>query len=258
MDEAELLRAAREGDPTAATVLWDAHGAIAYAFAHRVLGDADAAAGVAQEAFLIAHGGLPGSRHGLRLAILGATRIASFERVAGARSHVAARGRLSAAAARLRPQKRAALALAGLERLSYAEIAAVLGIAVESVAALLARARLRLHDELYGTALAAAAVRSPDCEDVLPVLGAAADAELDAADSAWADPHLARCPTCVRTVRALRAVAATYAAWAPAPPPAWLREAVLAELGADTTPPPRGSRSPAVGTLSAALLGDAR
>ena len=254
-EEAELPRAATDGDPAAAAALWDAHGPGAYAFAYRVLGDTEAAAGVAREAFLVARGGLPVPRHRFRLSILGAARIASFERVASAPSRHAARGRLSAATGRLRPQQRAALALAGLERLSYAQIAAVLGIAVESVPALLARARLRLHDELHGTGLAAAAVRSPDCEDVLPVLGAAADGELDASDSAWADPHLARCPTCVRTVRTLRAVTETYTAWSPAPAPAWLREATLAAVGAEATRPGAGSGSPALGALSAALLG---
>jgi DNA-directed RNA polymerase specialized sigma24 family protein len=233
-DELELLRAAAEGDHAAAAALWDAHGPHAYAFAHRVHGEPGAAAGVAQDAFLIARAGLPRSRHGFRLAILGAARVATLDRL-GRRppaTPIAPRGRLSAAARRLRPQQRAALALAGLEQLSYAQIATVLGIATESVAALLVRARLRLHDELHGTALVVSAVRSPDCEDVLPVLVAGADGELDAADSAWADPHLACCPTCVRTVRALESIAATYAAWSPAPAPAWLREAALAELGA--------------------------
>src|SRR5262249_53569140 len=144
------------------------------------------------------------------------------------------RGRLSAAAARLRPQQRAALALIGLERLPYPEIAAVLGIADESVSALVARARLRLHDELYGTRLAAAAVRSPDCEDVLPLLAAAAaDGELEAADAAWADPPVGRCSSCVRPVAAMGEAAATYAAWSPAPPPSWLRAVTLADLEAE-------------------------
>jgi hypothetical protein len=131
----------------------------------------------------------------------------------------APRPSLSAAAARLRPQQRAALALSGLEGLRYAEIAAVLGIGAEAVGAVLARARLRLHDELHGTALAAAAVRSPDCEDVIPLLAAAADGELGAADAGWADPHVESCPTCPRTRRAIGEAAATYAAWSPAIPP---------------------------------------
>jgi hypothetical protein len=108
----------------------------------------------------------------------------------------------------------------------------VLGIGAEGVGALLARARLRLHDELHGTALAATAVRSPDCEDVVPLLAAGADGELDRADAAWADPHLERCATCPRTRRAMHETAATYAAWSPAVPPAWLGAATLAELHA--------------------------
>jgi RNA polymerase sigma-70 factor (ECF subfamily) len=232
-DEAELIRAAAAGEAAAGAALWDAHGARAYAFSHRVLGEPGQAADAAQDAFLIAHAELPRlDGEGFGVAVLHAARTASFEVLARGERSVP-RGRLSAAAARLRPQQRAALALAGLERLSYAEIAAVLGIAVESVSALLARARLRLHDELHGTGLAAAAVRSPDCEDVLPLLAAAADGELDAADAAWADPHVARCPTCVRTITAMGETAATYAAWSPAPPPPWLRAATLADLEAE-------------------------
>jgi DNA-directed RNA polymerase specialized sigma24 family protein len=216
--------------------LWDAHGPSAYAFSHRVLGDAQAAADAAQDGFLLAHAEHP-QVEGFRVALLRAARATSFELLGRRGGAAAERGRLAAAAARLRPQQRAALALSGLERLSYAEMAVVLGIGAEAVSALLARARLRLHDELRGTALAAAAARSPDCEDVLPLLAAAADGELDAADAAWADPHVDRCPSCVRTIRAMEETAATYAAWSPAPAPSWLRAATLAELeGAPPAP----------------------
>jgi RNA polymerase sigma-70 factor (ECF subfamily) len=232
-DEAELISAAAAGDAAAGAALWDAHGPRAYAFSHRVLGDAGQAADAAQDAFLIAHAELARLEgEGFGVAILRAARTTSFEVLARGERGVP-RGRLSAATGRLRPQQRAALALAGLERLSYADIAEVLGIAAAAVSALLARARLRLHDELHGSGLAAAAVRSPDCEDVLPLLAAAADGELDAADAAWADPHVERCPSCVRTIAAMGQTAATYAAWSPAPPPPWLRAATLADLEAE-------------------------
>jgi DNA-directed RNA polymerase specialized sigma24 family protein len=255
-DEAELVRAAAAGEPAADAALWDAYGPAAYAFSHRILGEPGAAADATQDAFLIAHAELPRLRRageGFAVASLRAARTTSFELV-GRRPRATPRGRLSAAAARLRPQQRAALALAGPVRLSYAEIAAVLGIAVESVSALLARARLRLHDELHGTALAAAAVRSPDCEDVLPLLAAAADGELDAADAAWADPHVERCATCMRSIRAMDEAAATYAAWSPAPAPSWLREATLADVAAETASAPAAS-APARAALPTALLG---
>jgi len=99
-------------------------------------------------------------------------------------------------------------------------------------------------------------VRSPDCEDVLPLLAAAADGELDPADAAWADPHVERCPTCVRSIRAMDEAAATYAAWSPAAAPSWLRAATLADVGAATGSAPQATRpAPARTALPAALLG---
>jgi DNA-directed RNA polymerase specialized sigma24 family protein len=256
-DEVELVRATAAGGAAADAALWDEYGPRTFAFSHRVLGEAGVAADAAQDAFLIAHAELPRLQRtgqGFGIASLRAARQTSFE-LLGRRPSMRPRGRLSAAAGRLRPQQRAALALSGLEALSYAEIAAVLGIAVEAVPALLARARLRLHDELHGTALAATAVRSPDCEDVLPLLAAAADGQLDAADAAWADPHVERCPTCMRSIRAMDEAAATYAAWSPAAAPSWLRAATLADVGAEATAAPPPLAATARTALPAALLG---
>ena len=266
--EPELVRAGAAGDPAALAALWDAYGARVFAFCQRVLGRADAAADAAQDAFLLAHaqlGSLARAGDSYGAAVFQAARTTSYDllardRAAGGAARRGTAPSLSAAAARLRPQQRAALALSGLERLPYAEIAAVLGIGAEAVGALLARARLRLHDELRGTALAAAAVRSPDCEDVIPLLAAASDGELRPADAGWADPHIQSCPTCPRTRRAMEEAAATYAAWSPAPPPSWLGAATLAELGAEAPAAPAGGgRGAAWATprprLSAALLG---
>ena len=238
--EPELVRAGAAGDPAALAALWDAYGARVFAFCQRVLGRADAAADAARDAFLLAHsqlGRLASTGESFGGAVFQAARttchdLLARDGAAGAARHGLAPS-LSAATARLRPQQRAALAVSGLERLRYAEIAAVLGIGTEAVGALLARARLRLHDELHGTALAAAAVRSADCEDVLALLAAASDGELGPADAAWADPHVASCPTCPRTRRAMDEAAATYAAWSPTIAPSWLREATLADLGAE-------------------------
>ena len=164
--ESELVRAAAAGDPAAGAALWDAYGARVFAFCQRVVGRADAAADATQDAFLLAHAQLgrpqrAGESFGV--AVFRAARTTSYELLA--RDARAPEGRqgaassLSAAVARLRPQQRAALALTGLEGLRYGEIATVLGIGTDAAGALLARARLRVHDELHGTALAAAAVR---------------------------------------------------------------------------------------------------
>ena len=256
------MQAAAAGDPAAAAALWDAYGPRVFAFCHRILGRADAAADAAQDAFLLALGERDGASFGV--AVFSAARTTSHELLgrdaAAPDERPGVASSLSGAAARLRPQQRAALAVAGLEGLRYDEIAAVLGIGAASVGALLARARLRLHDELHGTALAAAAVRSPDCEEVLALLGAAADGELGPADAGWADPHVTHCATCPRTRRGLEEAAATYAAWSPAVAPRWLRAATLAELGAEApafaAPAAAAATSPRLG-LSTALLGAA-
>jgi hypothetical protein len=90
---------------------------------------------------------------------------------------------------------------------------------------------------------------------VLPLLAAAADGELDAADAAWADPHVERCPTCVRSIRAMNEAAATYAVWSPAASPSWLRAATLADVAAETTTAAPAGAAPARTALPAALLG---
>jgi DNA-directed RNA polymerase specialized sigma24 family protein len=264
--EPELVRAGAAGDPAALAALWDAYGARVFAFCQRVLGRADTAADAAQDAFLLAHaqlGSLARAGESFGAAVFQAARTTSYDVLA--RERAAGDGRrapastLSAAAGRLRPQQRAALALSGLEGLRYAEIAAVLGVGAEAVGALVARARLRLYDELHGTALAGAAVRSPDCEDVLALLAAASDGELGVADAAWADPHIASCPTCPRTRRAMDEAAATYAAWSPAVLPSWLGAATLGELGAAApaaaSPRAGGAWATPRPRLSAALLG---
>ena len=260
--EPELVRAGAAGDPAALAALWDAYGPRVFAFCQRVLGRADAAADAAQDAFLLAHaelGGLARAGESFGTAVFQAARTTCFDLLARDRGAGGARRgpapSLSAAAARLRPQQRAALALSGLEGLRYAEIAAVLGVGAEGVGALLARARLRLHDELHGTALAAAAARSPDCEDVIPLLAAASDGELGAADAGWADPHVASCPTCPRTRRAMDEAAATYAAWSPAIPPSWLGAATLAEVG--VTAPAPAAPAAAAGPVALAGAGGA-
>lgn len=239
--------------PTDEAELWDAFGARVFAFCQRVLGDADLAADATQDAFLLAQA----EAGDFGRAVFRAARVTCFELLGRRREPDAGRGHLSVAAARLRPQQRAALALGGLEAMTYAEVAAVLGVAPEGVPALFARARLRLHDELHGTALASAAVRSPDCEDVLPLLAAAVDGELQGADATWADPHVERCSMCPRSIRAMAEAVALYAAWSPAIPPVWLGAATLAEVEKDEAAlveaaPPRG-RVPAA--VSAALVG---
>ncbi len=126
---------------------------------------------------------------------------------------------LAAAAARLTPEQREALALRDLLGLTYDEMAAVTGAAPEDVGLLLATARLRLRAELRDGSGGA-----PDClehERALRTIAARQDGEpVPAADDEWLIDHLGLCRGCARDHAAMLEAAARYRAWAVADAPA--------------------------------------
>src|SRR5262249_40413863 len=86
---------------------------------------------------------------------------------------------IRAANARLPERQREVLALYELEDMSYDEIAEIMEMNRNSVAQLISRARIKLRDELRGTALASIAISSPECERALPLIALADDGQLD-------------------------------------------------------------------------------
>lgn len=76
-----------------------------------------------------------------------------------------------------------------------------------------------------------------DCNDARPLLSAAVDRELSAAEALHVERHLATCPECRREAQALRAVSAATRAADYFRAPAALRERILAALpGVETAP----------------------
>jgi predicted DNA-binding protein (UPF0251 family) len=135
---------------------------------------------------------------------------------------------------RLPERQREALALRELEELSYDEIAASMEMSPSSVAELICRARINLSDDLHGTALAAVAAPSPECERALPLIAAREDGQLEAGsgDDAWLDAHLAGCERCRLGVEAMHEAGASYRAWAPIAVLPWLLEETMAKAAA--------------------------
>jgi DNA-directed RNA polymerase specialized sigma24 family protein len=119
---------------------------------------------------------------------------------------------LAESTARLPERQREALALRELLRLSYDQMAQVMGIESSAVAPLLARARLRLRAERRGAG-------APDggCQDrdrALRVLACRQDSEpLSAEDSTWVLAHMAGCATCDTAHAAMLEASACYRAW---------------------------------------------
>jgi DNA-directed RNA polymerase specialized sigma24 family protein len=108
---------------------------------------------------------------------------------------------VAAATARLAPRQRLTLALRDLERRPDDEIALALGTDRPSVPALVARARLRLREEL------ALATPTMGCASHLADLSAYADGTLPAERRAALEAHLEECGDCRAVLFALREAA---------------------------------------------------
>ncbi|MBA3300999.1 MAG: sigma-70 family RNA polymerase sigma factor, partial [Thermoleophilaceae bacterium] len=155
---------------------------------------------------------------------------------------------IRAANERLPERQREVLVMRELEEMSYDEIAAVMDMNSNSVAQLISRARLKLRDEVRGTALASIAVSSPECERALPLIAMRHDRQLkDPADAEWLDAHITDCDTCRASREAMEEAGASYRMWAPITAFVWLRGDAIAHAAEYTghpwsqeSLPPRG------------------
>ncbi|HEY3727542.1 MAG TPA: sigma factor-like helix-turn-helix DNA-binding protein [Solirubrobacteraceae bacterium] len=127
---------------------------------------------------------------------------------------------LAATTARLPQRQREALALRERFGLSHEEVAAAIGIEPTAVAALLARARLRLRSELRGAA--PPAVDCAERDRALRTIGLRQDGEdVPQADDDWLLDHLGHCTGCAQAHAAMLEASACYRAWrVPEPEPA--------------------------------------
>jgi RNA polymerase sigma-70 factor (ECF subfamily) len=268
--EARLARAAADGDGAAFATLYERYEGRAYNLAYRLSGSEDDAADAVQDAFLNVMRRLPSMRdHELAFGsyLFTATRNACYDLMAkrkraqpsdsipeSAAPIGAGAGGLGldpgdpgedpdrklllesqqeeirAANAALPERQREALALRELEELSYDEIAEIMDMNRNSVAQLISRARIKLRDELRGTALASIAISSPECERALPLIALRDDGQLSGGgDAVWLDGHLAGCDTCRLSVEAMQEAGTSYRAWAPIVAAPWLFEETMAK-----------------------------
>ncbi len=180
MDEALLIAASREGRVEAFNALVERYQGLVYNVAYRMLGNADAAADVTQEAFLSAYEGLGRFRGGsFRAWLLRIATNVCYDQLR-ARSHrhqdslegmletgddlgLAADPRLSPESFALSAEllaaigeglktlpadQRAAVVLSDVQGLSYEEIAEVMDCSLGTVKSRLSRGRARLRDFL--------------------------------------------------------------------------------------------------------------
>lgn len=142
--------------------------------------------------------------------------------------HEAEQNRIRDATLRLAEPEREALALAGPGELSHGEIAAIMDIDAAALPALIARARISLHEELFGANPASTIPSSEDCEQALPLIAMRDDGQLgDEEDLQWLLEHLAHCDGCRVRLDAMQRAGAAYDGWEPvAAPPALFGETI--------------------------------
>jgi DNA-directed RNA polymerase specialized sigma24 family protein len=120
---------------------------------------------------------------------------------------------LAAATARLPERQREALALRDAIGLSHSELAEVARIDVAAVGSLLARARMRLREELRGSEPSLTHVCG-ERDRALRSLARRQDGEAVAQeDREWLSDHLAGCPSCRRAHAAMLEASICYRAW---------------------------------------------
>ncbi len=121
---------------------------------------------------------------------------------------------LAEATARLPERQREALALRELLRLSYEQIAQVMGLEPAAVAPLLARSRLRLRAERRGARNGPSSGMCPEHERALRILACRQDSEpLSHDDDEWILGHLSTCAECERSHAAMLEASVCYRAW---------------------------------------------
>src|SRR5829696_8814747 len=270
-EEERLARRAADGDGAAFATLYDRYERRIFNYCLRLLTSSDDAADATQDAFLKVLQRLPklGDRElNFSAYLYTAARNASYDMIGrrkkaepmdeipelagvGAREPGAidedperaalldtVQAEVQDANARLPERQREVLAMRELQEMSYDEIAEIMDMNRNSVAQLISLARIKLRDELRGTALASIATSSPDCERALPLISMRQDGQLKkAADREWLETHVATCSTCKASIEAIEEAGVSYRAWLPIIPLELLRRATIAKaselVGAD-------------------------
>lgn len=263
-----LVTAARNGDPAAYGELFSRYQSRIYNYAYGIAGNPDDAADITQEAFVRVFEALPRvpgelnfsayvyrTAHNLAVDTIKSRRRfvepdaldaavepslrADPERVALVQEQQKQTWR---AVFQLSDNHRAILTLRELHDLSYQEIADIMDMPRNTVGVLLSRARLKFKEAFRMSSVDVDKLCA-ECRDMLPLLSAYLDDELDAKKRARVEEHLTQCAFCRLALEEMTESSRSYRAILPLLPPAGLGEAVWARLGepARTGQPSAGS-----------------
>lgn len=253
--DAALTAAARTGDHAAYAELFERYHSRIYNYAYGIVNNPDDAGDVAQDAFVKVFQALPRltgdvdfsaylyrTAHNVAIdAVKHRNRFAppdsldyqaepslraDPERVALV---VEQQDQTWRAASELSDNHRAILALRELHDLSYQEIADVMGMPRTTVGVLLSRARLKFKEAFRMSSIDTENLVK-ECRDMLPLLSAYLDEELDASKRARVEEHLEACAFCRLALEEMTEASRSYRALLPLFVPAAFRDSAWANV----------------------------
>jgi DNA-directed RNA polymerase specialized sigma24 family protein len=252
-DERALTRRVQRGDRKAFELLYASHEGRLYRVCYRLTGSSVSAAALVEATFTRALADLPeGDLGTLDFAghLYGTARTLAYERhTNGGPPELDAAAEqvrdVGAAGRRIAPRQRMTLALRDLEGRPDAEIADALGCDEATVAALVARARLRLRAELQLPEAFAA------CDARLPELSAYSDGTLPQEARPGIESHVEECAHCRAALFALREARLRYRSLPTPIPPGELGTRMAVALDAVGLAPLRPPAAAADGAAGA-------
>jgi RNA polymerase sigma factor (sigma-70 family) len=253
--DASLVTAARGGDRDAYGELFGRYQSRIYNYAYRITGNRDDALDIAQEAFIRVFEALPRvtgdlnfsaytyrTAHNIAInTVKGRSRFddsdlldvqaepslrADPEKVALVREQ---QDQTWGAALKLSDDHRAILTLRELHDLSYQEIAEIMDMPRNTVGVLLGRARLRFKEAFRMSSIDIDTL-TRECRDMLPLLSAYLDDELDDKKRARVEAHLEECAFCRLALEEMTESSRSYRALLPLLPPAALGDGLWPRL----------------------------
>ena len=252
----ELVGLAQGGDADAYGRLFERHQSKIYNFAYSILGQAEDARDVTQDAFVRVFEALPGKQDlDFSPYLYRTARNLSYD-VARARGRYIGdpettldaqeekgmdadpersslfreqQDKVREAVTALSADYRAVLTMREIDELSYQQIADALGMPRNTVGVMLSRARLKFRGA-FRMQYVDADKLAAECKDMLPKLSAYLDEELSPAERAKVDDHLDGCPLCRLALDEMREATKSYRALIPLVPPVAIRADVFSRL----------------------------
>lgn len=260
--DAELLSSVGTGETAAYGHLVDRYQRGLYNFAHQIVGNADDAKDVAQDAFIKVFEALPRLEKELNFSAylyktarnlaldeikkrkrFGSPEVLDMEEETSLSADPQRTVFLSEQQAQAQntvrdlPENfRMVLSLREVQDLTYEEISQVTGIPKNTLGSMLQRARLQFKQ---GFRMSAVNVEQlpKDCKDMLPRLSAYIDEELTEEEAGQVRTHLDDCPLCRLALEDMTEASKSYRTFIPLMPPDELRAETLSNLGITASEP---------------------